>query len=173
MNCRDHNSPLNFNRSVLALTTCLVCIMQTGCVSIVSNSSGTNHGLIRKAAHSNHIQSLIANFPSCDPACEEPCPLYDRREVLARTVSAMSPSNWMPQSVKNLGAKTCEGAANCRDRMASWYYTKCEWVEKKRAEANAPPWPRFHPVPTKPVFAPTEGYNPTEPECYGRFGKAD
>jgi len=45
------------------------------------------------------------------------------------------------------------------------------WVNEKKAEANAPPWPHFHPVPTKPVFEPDQTEEGMSPEVYGRFGK--
>lgn len=173
MNSLRTNSKLSFLRCTVVFVGCLFGSSQTGCVSIVSQSTGNGHGMIRTVAHSTQVSSQDVNSSPCGPSCEEPCPLYDRREVLARTMSAMKPSRWVPQGVKNLGARACNAGTQCRENVASWYYTKCEWFEKKRAEANAPPWPRFHPVPTRPVFAPTEGSNPEEPECYGRFGKAE
>ncbi|HUP78838.1 MAG TPA: hypothetical protein VM260_09800, partial [Pirellula sp.] len=45
------------------------------------------------------------------------------------------------------------------------------WIRSKQEEASAPPWPRFHPVPTKPVFESEENESSTTPEVYGQFGK--
>ncbi len=48
-----------------------------------------------------------------------------------------------------------------------------EWAAKKREQANAPPWPRFHPLPTRNVFYPEDlSETPKPTEQYGQFGVA-
>ena len=72
-----------------------------------------------------------------------------------------------------------EGWINRFRPVAAWPGQRCGalkdsvfgWVKEKRAAANAPPWPRFHPVPTKPVFESDHAEEATSPEMYGRFGK--
>jgi hypothetical protein len=47
------------------------------------------------------------------------------------------------------------------------------WVDKKKREANPPPWPRFHPIPTQPAFESQQEPNTTVPENYGCFGPSE
>lgn len=94
-----------------------------------------------------------------------------------------------PAGVTHGGAVECcdfcdsghisEGWINRLRPVAAWPAQRCGamkasvcgWVNEKKAAANAPPWPRFHPVPTKPVFEPEQATEAMSPEVYGRFGK--
>ena len=130
-----------------------------GCISI---RNATPSGLLRVANCNDTHPDLV------DPM--ENCPLYDRRLVLEQWAGKLN------------AAKLTLWAGNCKQRSSMWVskqWCRCEaakdsvhcWVHTKREEANAPPWPHFHPVPTKPVFEPEEKGSSMTPEIYGRFGK--
>jgi hypothetical protein len=44
------------------------------------------------------------------------------------------------------------------------------WIKEKVHPPKEPPHPRFHPVPVRPVFAPTEATLQESPARYGEFG---
>ena len=96
----------------------------------------------------------IQNKPSHVPVsyCEEPCPLYDRAEVAKMWAGRVHPARLTPAPIGRMKAKMSD------------------WIRRKKEEANPPPWPRFHPVPTRPVFEPTDETEPMDPEMYGQFG---
>ena len=102
----------------------------------------------------------VANCSDIHPGLADPgenFPLYDRHGILQKWDS-------------------------CKERSAIWVsnqWCRCEaakvslhcWIHAKKEAVIAPPWPHFHPVPTKPVFEPEEKGSSTTPESYGRFGK--
>lgn len=47
------------------------------------------------------------------------------------------------------------------------------WVKAKIAQKQAPEWPRFHPLPTHPAFAPAPPMGDESQIIYGRFGKME
>ena len=87
----------------------------------------------------------VANCSDIHPGLADPgenFPLYDRHGILQKWDS-------------------------CKERSAIWVsnqWCRCEaakaslhcWIHAKKEAVIAPPWPRFHPVPTKPVFEPEE-----------------
>lgn len=153
---------------VLLSASCMLLLQSMGCVSI------------RQAAPSH--MTPIANCSNAtfhSSLQEESCELHDRREVLRQWVSKLKPGTVVPRGVVGW-------AGNCKDRSVSWISNQCgrcsaakasvqEWIQQKKDEANAPPWPRFHPVPTQNVFEPqndaADADSPAVPEVYGRFGK--
>jgi hypothetical protein len=52
-----------------------------------------------------------------------------------------------------------------------WYACQ-EKIQRKREEANAPPWPKFHSVPVEPAFTPRGDAMPVAPDAFGTFGPA-
>jgi hypothetical protein len=45
-----------------------------------------------------------------------------------------------------------------------------DWQSKRKQKSNPPPWPKFHPVPAKPVFEAASGDMSTTPGTFGSFG---
>ncbi len=125
----------------------------------------------------NSTPSALPAVANCrnEQGSEDCCRLYDRREVIQQWAGKFKPRSFIPAPVNNM-------ADNCKRCSTAWLtnqYGRCEaakasvlgWIHAKKEEANAPPWPRFHPVPTKPVFEPSENNTSTAPEVYGRFGQ--
>jgi len=112
-----------------------------------------------------HFQGCISIRQTHPSSSDDCCELYDRPEAMRRLEVG-----W---------------AENCKGRSIAWMsnqYGRCAavkgsvqgWIQAKKDEANAPPWPRFHPVPTQNVFEPQATESPAEPvppDVYGRFGK--
>jgi len=142
----------------------LLCfIPHLGCVSIQRNL---------KPGSVPFSTQLVSDSNGND---SQECQLYDRREVWGRIGQRLNPVPYLP-------SRLTDWATLSRDRTNAWMCeqrTKCaatkqsfaEWKEKKKEEANQPPWPRFHPVPTKPVFEPDELSPQIAPEILGQFGK--
>ena len=122
-----------------------------GCVSI-QNAPSKSHASIANCGL-QHAADL-----------EESCELHDRRAVMQRWASQLNPMKLVPSGVSEW---VSEQPGRCAAVKASVH----GWIHTKRAEANPPPWPRFHPVPTKPVFESDEEESSATPEIYGRFGK--
>jgi len=149
------------SQHLLALCMLLVIAPSQGCVTIrdvgpvqVSNCRQSNSGSM-----------------AGDPCCQ----LYDRGEVAKQWASKMNPVKLVPPAM-------VDWVCQCKHGTAGWFSNQCArcaarkasihgWFHKKREEANAPPWPRFHPVPTKPVFEPEEIAEQAAPQVYGRFGE--
>jgi hypothetical protein len=117
--------------------------------------------------HSSPYDSLMVS--NCDRQtvyCEpdhsvECCELYAVSDVAGNAAK-----RWM--------SRFRPVAAWPAQRCGAMKASVCNWVNEKKAAANAPPWPRFHPVPTKPVFESDQSEQAEEamsPEVYGRFGK--
>jgi len=104
------------------------------------------------------------------------CELHDRREVFQHWTSRMNPAQMVPPSVaawsRDCKHRTSSWVGNQRDRCRLATSSLGSWIQAKKDEANAPPWPRFHPVPAKPAFEPERNADSDTPEIYGRFGKA-
>ncbi len=119
--------------------------------------------------------SCVANCRD-EQVSEDCCGLYDRREVIQQWAGKIKPASFIPSPVSTLAGR-CK---RCSTAWISNQYGRCKtakatvfgWIHSKKEEANAPPWPRFHPVPTKPVFEPSENDSSTAPETYGRFGRS-
>ena len=123
----------------------MLAFQSTGCVSY------------RHAALNDSL--LMSNCGDQMNCCEplpsvECCGLCDTGDISKSCLSRIRPVFAWP-------------AQRCGAMKAS----VCGWVNEKKAAANAPPWPRFHPVPTKPVFESDQAEEAMSPEVYGRFGK--
>ena len=125
----------------------MLLLPNIGCISIQNASPARLPGV----ANCNGTRTDLADLG-------DDCPLNDRREFLP---------HW---------------ASNCRYCSSMWIsnqWGRCEaakaslycWIHAKKEAVITPPWPRFHPVPTKPVFEPDEKKPSMTPEIYGRFGK--
>ena len=139
--------------SWLSLTFCISMLPNTGCISI-GNSSPSGFPVI---AQCNQIQTEPVNSA-------EFCPLYDRRDVLKQWAGKLNPARLIPCQV-------IDWTSNQRSRCLAARTSVQGWIRAKKEEASAPPWPRFHPVPTKPVFESEEHESSMTPEVYGQFGK--
>lgn len=52
-------------------------------------------------------------------------------------------------------------------------HSKCtDWRNRRKEKSNPPPWPKFHPVPAKPVFESDSTEPLTAPDIFGTFGPA-
>ncbi|XZE18731.1 hypothetical protein SH449x_004033 [Pirellulaceae bacterium SH449] len=50
-------------------------------------------------------------------------------------------------------------------------HSKCtDWRNRRKEKSNPPPWPKFHPVPAKPVFESDTTESLTAPDIFGAFG---
>ncbi|MCU0708648.1 MAG: hypothetical protein MUF23_10170 [Pirellula sp.] len=54
--------------------------------------------------------------------------------------------------------------------VRGWWHGCHEKWAKHREMANAPPWPKFHPVPVEPAFTPRASDWQPVPNSYGHFG---
>ena len=135
-----------------------------GCVSIQRSSPSGLRPVTNCSDFSNGVLDS-----------EELYQLNDKREVTQTWDSNLDPSHLFPSQVTGW-------ASNSKQRSIKWITNQCgrcanakasvqEWIIAKKEKANAPPWPRFHPVPTQPVFEPSEKDPTLAPEVYGRFGK--
>ena len=126
-------------------------IHSMGCVSI-QNAPSTSRTSIANCGLNN----------GADLA--ESCQLHDRRAVMQRWARQLNPVQLVPSGVSEWVSQQPSRCSAVKDSIHGWIHTK-------RAEANPPPWPRFHPMPTKPVFESNDEESSTMPETYGRFGK--
>jgi hypothetical protein len=95
---------------------------------------------------------------------DESCPLPDRRKLISQIAAKMNPARMIPE----------RSYVWMWEQQARWSSAKqscSDWIARKKEEANPPPWPRFHPIPTKPVFEPEEQSPNDAPEAFGTFGK--
>jgi hypothetical protein len=54
------------------------------------------------------------------------------------------------------GQRLKGGVGRCSEKISEcWYNSRfAQWAQKHREQANAPPPPKFHPIPTHPAFFP-------------------
>ena len=131
----------------------LLILTSSGCVSIRNASPSRTPEI----ANCSAIEHKSVDSGEC-------CPLYDRGEVMQLWADKLHPRTLLPTSFTGL-------ASNCKERCRAVGASFRGWIQAKKEEANAPPWPRFHPIPTKPVFEPEGAESSISPEVYGRFGK--
>lgn len=128
------------------------CITHLGCVSI------------QPAPKSMSISSRTVQASEvCAPT-----------DFSGQWVDQLSPRKIVPDGVKVLFCeskqKSVDWIAVQRSRHQGLKAAMHAWILRKKEDANQPPWPRFHPIPAKPVFEPSEETLPMDPEIYGRFG---
>ena len=153
------------NRATRILSSgllCLACaIASSGCVSIQSAPK----------LQSGPTSMNISNAPVDD------CQLYDRSEAAKQWMDRLSPRKLVPGSVSDWVCeskqKSSDWIAERRFKHESRKASMHAWIQRKKEDANQPPWPRFHPLPAKPVFEPSEETLPMDPDIYGRFGKSE
>ncbi len=155
------------HKLMLLSATFMLCAQSMGCITI--RDVTPSHAM----PIANRVDHAI-NVASADECCE----LYDRRDALRRIAKKLNPAHLVPTHVVGW-------AGSCKDQSMAWMsnqYGRCAsvkgsvqgWIQDKKDEANAPPWPRFHPIPTQDVFEPQEPvapFTPEAPEVYGRFGR--
>lgn len=136
----------------------MLSFQATGCVSIRQAALDDSHFVSNCGHPTNCCEPLP--FSSSHPAdvthggAVECCDFCETGDVSESWISRFRPVVAWP-------AQRC-GAM--KDSVRGW-------VNEKKAAANAPPWPRFHPVPTKPVFESDQAEEAMSPDVYGRFGK--
>lgn len=129
----------------------LLSLTSTGCVSIRTVPQRT------VPAVANCGLSNVA-------ASERGCELYDRSAIVKKWARQLNPIKLVPTGVSDWVSQQPERCSAMKASVQGW-------VHKKKEEANPPPWPRFHPVPTHPVFESDEAEYSEMPAIYGRFGK--
>jgi hypothetical protein len=144
----------------------LLLMCQAGCVSIQPSPFNAS------ISQSHHVSSVSeAEWAGAGP---DSCTLYDRTEVAKQWAARLNPARLVPR-------KVVEWSDVRKNRISTWVGSQrsnhemrkaalIDWFDRKKEEANPAPWPRFHPVPTKPVFEPDEQSPSDEPNLYGRFG---
>jgi hypothetical protein len=154
---------------------------QFGCVSIVDSRSGSMHRTMSRPGGSIISQEFIDG--------ELVTPLFDETPNFgaqrAGTLSAQGCDSCRAEpgecrcasaasvpAISEMGGHARAATELCYFSIRSWLCKPGEWIAKKKAEANAPPWPRFHPLPVREVFSPEEDAAAPAPEAYGQFGKS-
>lgn len=116
--------------------------------------SGCGQVLIRQENCSCSPSGLIGSYDEIESSHDEiesGCEASCGAERLALMKTRLG---WQGDRLKN-------SAGHCSDKFAEcWYSSKLgQWVQGKRDAANAPPFPKFHPVPTHPALYPEEDPN--------------
>ena len=123
------------------------------------------------------LQSHL-NCGHCGPiepqlqGCEDPCEVMDLHHPMDMAIPGLQP--WVPvrnaaSGMKNGASRICSSMLGLKDRM----HARCsDWQSKRKEKDNPPPWPKFHPVPAKPVFEAQTGEMANAPEIFGAFGPA-
>ncbi len=111
----------------------LCCLLSSGCGQVLIRQDGCS---------------------SCaSPGIGEPCQQACGAERLALMKAKLG---WHGDRMKDHVGQYSGKVTEC------WYSTHlAQWIEKKRDEANAPPPPKFHPIPTHPALFP----EPTDSQC--------
>lgn len=131
------------------------CITHLGCVSI--RPAPTSVNVSNRPVHASEY---------CDPA-----------DFAGQWVDRLSPRKIVPDGVKvwfcESKQRSADWIAGQRSRYQGKKAAMHTWLQRKKEDAIQPPWPRFHPIPAKPVFEPGEETLPMDPEIYGRFGLSE
>ncbi|MDZ4852882.1 MAG: hypothetical protein SGI77_26650 [Pirellulaceae bacterium] len=100
--------------------------------------SGCGQILIRHDSNYRHDLGCEDIDVSTEPACE-----IDRLGLIKSNLS------WQ-------GERISSGATQCSDKVSEYWYSSRlgQWVVAKRDAKNAPPYPKFHPIPTHPALYP-------------------
>ncbi len=123
----------------LALASGLAVCGLSGCVSI-------------REAPIAHSDWAICDAPIAEPIA----PIAGPIEPIAGPI----------ERVHAVPVRMCEQSMGW---IRGLWYGCADKIEQKRAEANAPPWPRFHPVPTQPAFTDRQMEGQSDPEAWGAF----
>ena len=131
----------------------LLTLTSSGCVSIRNASPSGSHQI----ENCGCLEQNSIGSGECGP-------LFETGVIKQLWAEKLHPGRLLPTPITGL-------AANCSTRCGAVGSSIRGWIQAKKEEANAPPWPRFHPIPTQPVFEPEGMDSSTSPEVYGRFGK--
>lgn len=141
-----------------------------GCVSIRhENEFGPNDF----APLQSHLNCGFSG--SSEPqlqGCCDPCEVTDLHQSMDMANPGVRP--WIPlrnaaSGIKNGATQICSSMLGFKDKM----HARCnDWNSKRKEKNNPPPWPKFHPVPAKPVFEAQTGEMANAPEIFGAFGTA-
>ena len=79
--------------------------------------------------------------------------------------------------LRGAAASLRHGVSQAMFRVHGWkagLHSQCsEWWADRKEKRNPPPWPKFHPLPTKPAFEPQAGEGQGSPGIFGAFGAAE
>lgn len=104
--------------------------------------------------------------------CSDPCEGADLESPMGvelPRLQPMVPLRNAAAGVKNGVNRICSSMFGIKERL----HARCnEWQTKRKEKNNPPPWPKFHPVPAKPVFETQTGELGNSPEIFGNFGPA-
>ncbi len=138
------------------ITCCCLSLSAAGCVTLRQPRS-TNNAQRHLACDSSGVHSATTE-------CWEMQSELDSNSW----IEPLRPRNLIPPPLQAIGCQIRERCTELGDlpmaMKAKWSF----WLEEKRKAANPPPWPRFHPLPTRPVFSGKEDSIP-HPESYGQL----
>lgn len=142
----------------------------SGCVSIRhENELPFDHEIVAQpqiSRSSDHVLGIGCR------ECEDPCIATGPQQPIGISVPWMNPARplrYVASGVKTGANKVCSSVAGLKERVC----THCnDWWSQQKQKNNPPPWPKFHPVPAKPVFEGQPGGGAESPEIFGAFGPA-
>jgi hypothetical protein len=151
-------SPLSTAISIVFYRTALlVCTLFTmGCVQFVPARRAGSDPMLGQHLSQN---CLSANCDECS-AITYDAPLTFQR--LPDRIPLVSKLGGIKDTMHRKKTHLTERCESLRHDYRVWR----RGLEEKK---QAPPWPRFHPVPTRDVFAPTPETELDAPVIYGRF----
>jgi hypothetical protein len=129
--------------------------MASGCVSVVSSSQPNAAWISCQPIHEATGDCVGCNDIPCQ---HEPNGLESSSLALHRC-GAGHP----------LKQKIGQHLSLCSGVVKGWWFCCQEKIARHFEEANAPPWPKFHPVPTQPAFTRRDVELQPMPETWGRF----
>lgn len=148
------------------LATAIPIRSRTACTlrQLRDGSSGRSHGsvvmLLGLICFSvGCCQPLMQPAGNCNLPCETTC-----------AESRFSGRPWFetPAYGPRFGRLRSQLGA-IRGKIAECRQDYRQWQRDREEQKQAPPWPRFHPVPTKNVFFPTDDTYLDAPVVYGQF----
>lgn len=151
-----------------------------GCVSIRHESElGTREFVpLQSCCEAEPCQTLGSQTQCCEIGCEvsdlnHSSDLNHPTEMPVHGIQPLVPlKNAASAAViglRNGGARIGDSVVRLKGKV----HTHCvDWQAKHKQKSNPPPWPKFHPVPAKPVFEAAAGDMATAPGTFGAFGPA-
>jgi len=99
-------------------------------------------------------QIMIRQSP-CDPVHFTETTGGDTHEAWHESASVACPASCQNTDGGAVGSMK-SGIGRCSEKIAECWYCSAlaQWAANKRDQANAPPHPKFHPLPTHPALFP-------------------
>lgn len=142
----------------------------SGCVSIRhENALPFDHAIAaRPQISTSSDHGMGVRCQECADPCEVPGPQYPV-EISMPWMKPSRPLRYVASGVKTGANKVCSSVSGWKERVCTQYN---DWWSQQKQKNNPPPWPKFHPVPAKPVFEGQSGGGAESPEIFGAFGPA-